>query len=620
MPGGSKQSVTLLFLILAGLSLARTASAQTTPPNTPPTFLKYVQTRTRSILDDLQSNGDWDAAAESVENLFDLVTLYAPEDHPDALREADLNLRLVTQLRHAPLQTRMDLLTLLRSSPNLTAGLVYMMRPDEARPDVFALLDSLQKARPTQVEAYASLAAAISLVHATPFELQVNENKARAIDPIDLFDYYVRNESRMFYRTRSVPTELLVYVVDDTGSIAEMNWALSKYQGARDVGKLFFDIQYDYESFLQGTPKQVTVHGFSLPNILRYGGVCADQAYFATHVGKAIGVPTAYTVGDSGESAHAWVGFLQNGRNGISWNFDSGRYDQYKGVRGNVMEPTTRKPIPDTFLSLTAEMIGVAPAIRQNAAALSDAARRLMSMEKNPTPIPTAPTGVVAASIRATPRTPDTATELTLLDAALQQSVGCSDAWFAVRDLALDNKLSPAQKGRWADLMLGFGARKYPDFTLSVVSPMVSTIADATQQDAVWNKLFAMFQTRLDLAAGIRMDEAAMWDRNGNEANADRCYRDVIARFANAGPFVLDALDNEEKVFAKANRTDLILPLYDQTWRKMQEPEVRAAEFMMESNWYRVGQIYADKLKEAGLSAKAVQVERMLAGSVANAR
>src|SRR5205807_3987797 len=114
-----------------------------------------------------------------------------------------------------------------------------------------------------------------------PLERHINENTAKGADPIEIFDYYVKNESRMYFGIRNVPAELLAYVVDTTASVEEMGWALQKYAGDKEVGKRFFDVKYDYDNFRKGTPKKITTLGFTLPNILKYGGVCADQAYFA---------------------------------------------------------------------------------------------------------------------------------------------------------------------------------------------------------------------------------------------------------------------------------------------------------------------------------------------------
>jgi hypothetical protein len=601
----------LLTTLYAATALAAPAPVPTAA-KAKVTYAQHMQARVKDVLDTLQSNRDWKAAGASLDLLFDNAVLYTTEDRPDALREADFARRLVAQLSQASDSTRMDLLKILRGSPNLAATLVFLIQPGEDVAGIYAMLDRLRQKRIEQLDKYATLAAAICVVHHKPFDRHINENTAKSADPIDLFDYYVKNEGRMFFGIRNVPAELLVYVVDTTGTIDEMTWALNKYAGDREVGRRFFDIKYDYDHFRKGTPKKVTVAGFNLPNILQYGGVCADQAYFAMEVGKSIGVPTAYTVGASGEVGHAWVGFLQNSGTSGWWNFDSGRYEAYRGVRGNVMDPQTRHDIPDAYVSLLGELISTKPADRQNAAALTDAALRLIELEKeNPTAI-AAPEDLAPTSLRPTARKADTASELALLEAALRQSPGHAPAWFGVRDLATANKLSRAEKARWADVLVQLGGKKYPDFTLAVLSPMIGTIEDAKEQDQLWSKVFAIFQTRFDLAANIRMQEAALWTAHNESDKAGLCYMDVIQRYANAGPFVLDALKGAEKMLVSSNRQDKVVKLYELTWGRTKAPQEMAGQFMTQSNWYRVGKMYVDKLKEAGDSAKADLVTQQL--------
>jgi hypothetical protein len=576
------------------------------------TYLQYMQGQVKGMLDGLQSNNDWNAASKGLDSLFDQAVLYSTEEHPEALREVDLARRMVSQLSKVAESSRMDLLKILRGSPNLASTLVFLIQPGDDVAGIYGMLDRLRQKRIEQLDKYATLAAAICVVHYKPFDRHINENTAKSADAIDLFDYYVKNESRMFFGIRNVPAELLVYVVDTTGTIEEMNWALNKYAGDREVGRRFFDIKYDYDHFRKGTPKKVTVAGFNVPNILQYGGVCADQAYFAMEVGKSIGVPTAYTVGQSGEVGHAWVGFLQNSGTSGWWNFDSGRYEAYRGVRGNVMDPQTRKDIPDSYVSLLGELISTKAADRQNAAALSDAATRLMEFEKAPPAEVTAPENLAASSIRPAARKADTASELALLEAALKHSAGHGPAWIGVRDLAVANRLTIADKRRWADVLIRLGAKKYPDFTLAVLSPMIGTVADAKEQDQMWSNVFTIFQARSDLAANIRMQEAAMWTANNENDKAGICYMDVIQRYANAGPFVLDALKGAEKMLVSSKRQDKVVKLYELTWSRTRPPQEMAGQFMTQSNWYHVGKMYADKLKEAGDTAKADLVTAQL--------
>jgi hypothetical protein len=598
----------------AALSLLIYACAlgQTRPVRLKTPYDKLVEARIAVVLDDLQARGDWNAARKSIAELFDQTVFYAPEDHPEALRQADFARRLLAQLRGLEPDQRLEMLKFLRASPDLAWDLMYLMPRGQKSAATFALLDRLRHERPTYVEPYASLTAAVCVVHQKPLEIRVNENTGKPIDPLDIFDYFVLNENRMFFGIRNVPPELLIHVVDVTGSIGELNWALANYQGNRNVGQRFFDIAYDYDSFRYGTPKQLTVNGFSLPNILRFGGVCIDQAYFATEIGKAIGVPTAIATGASADAAHAWVGFLEAGPTNLHWNFDTGRYEEYRGVRGNVLDPITRQRIPDCDISLTAEMIGTTAVARQNAAALADAAERLIDLESEPPPAVAPPEDAVAETVRRLPRTADTATELTLLEAALRQSVACVPAWTGIRDLAVADKLTPEQKGRWADLLVGFGAAKYPDFTLSIIEPMVATIHDPQQQDQAWSKLFTIFSSRFDLAATIRMRQAALLDANGQAKAAFDCYMDVINRYANAGPFVISALQAADRLLTALPRPDLALQLYDQTWHNIEQPNEMARQFMKESNWYRVGELYAAKLEDAGQTDKAAQVDALL--------
>ena len=604
---------TLSVAVFAFAGFDRAADAPgATPVKAKLSYAQTIQDQTNAALDAIQAGGDWAAASKTLETLFDQTVLYGPEDRPDALREADFALRLVQQLKRVPESKRADLLKLLRNNPNLAGTLVFLIRPGEDPAGAYGMLDHLRQNRAELLDKYATLTAAICVVHQKPFERRINENTAKSAEPVDIFDYYVRNENRMFFGIRNVPAELLVYVVDTTSSIDEMNWALGKYGGDKEVGKRFFDIKYDYEHFHKGTPKKVTQFGFTLQNILLFGGVCADQAYFAMQVGKSIGVPTAYTVGASGEVGHAWVGFLQTNGSAGWWNFDSGRYEAYRGVRGNVMDPQTRKYIPDSYVSLLGELIGTKPVDRQNAAVLTDAAGRLLELEKEALAQMAVAENLTALSIRPKPRQADTATELSLLEAALHQSPGCAAAWFGVREMAVANKLTFADKNRWADLLLNLGAKKYPDFTLAILAPMIATIPDPIQQDRLWSRIFTLFQTRFDLAANIRMQEAAMWDAQNQTDKAGICYMDVIQRYANAGPFVIDALKGAEKMLVDSKRSDKVVTLYEQAWGRTKAPREMAGQFMTQSNWYKVGKMYVERLKQGNDLSKAQMVDAQL--------
>jgi hypothetical protein len=587
-----------------------TAKAKTKLP-----YPQYVHGRVTSILDGLTKGGDYDAATAALQALFDQTVLFAPENKIDCIREADFALRLVSQLSDVPQEKRDQLLPYLRQHLELAQTLAFLIRADKQKPAaVYSLLNELRQSRGDKLDKYPSLTAAICVVHSRKRTIHANENVATSAEAGDIFDYYVRNESRMFFGIKNVPAELLIYVVDTTASIPEMEWALSKYAGNPTVGKLFFTIKYDYEYLKSGSKKKLTEEGFNLQNILAYGGVCVDQSYFSTEVGKAIGVPSAMDGGSSGDAGHAWAGFLQYDGHTASWNFNYGRYQSYQGVEGTVQDPQIRQGIPDCQVSLLSELIGTKAVDRQNTVALTDGAEELTTMQVKEVDVAPPPADEVAPStLLAKPRGRDTAAELALIELALHQSIAYTPAWFEVRNLAIAKKLTPADKQHWSELLLRLGAKKYPDFTLSILMPMVQAIEDPKEQDALLNNIKPLFAARMDLSASILMVQAGLWKSQNDDNRAGQCYMEVVDRYCNDGPFVLAALAGAEKMLEATNRSDKIVTLYQQAWSRTKKPGDWAPEFVAQSNWYRIGKIYAARLKTTD-AAKAADVEAMLVG------
>ena len=380
-----------------------------------------------------------------------------------------------------------------------------------------------------------------------------------------------------------------------------MTWALQNYAHDSMIGKHFFDIKYDEDHFRKGTPKKVNVNGYNLQNILKFGGICADQAYFAMEIGKAIGVPTAYASGASAESPHAWVGFLQAKGSRGWWNFNEGRYDEYKGVRGWVVDPQTREKIPDNYVSLAGEMIGTSDVDREIAAAMTDAATRLeLAIAKEPVPYSPVPPEVAYQDLNKKYRPANSETILELLEMGLKKNNGYSRGWLTVRDLAADGKMTLDQKKRWSEIVLKLCGQKYPDFALEILGPMIQTVSDVKEQDHLWNAAFTLFLSRPDLAAEVKMNQAQMWLDDKKPNAAGLCYMEVIDRYANAGPFVLPALEGAEAQLRDTGRANKVVQLYSDTWKHITKPKDMAGPFMTQSNWYKVGKLLAAKMKEAG--------------------
>ena len=576
------------------------------PADAPSKLAEFYQPQIDAALKAIAEGEDATTSIETVQRLFDEIIVRAETTELELFRDAAAAKRLTSLVTKSPDDTWAATMGMLLEVPEFAQALAFTARGgDEELQHSLTLAQRLYAKHGDRINIYANLAAAICVVHDKPLKRRINENSVEAPDPLALFEYYMANDDRMAFGVRNMPADLLVFVVDSTASIEEMNWALGKYAGTREIGKLFFAIDYDYNHYQKGTPKKVTQEGFNLPNIARYGGVCADQAYFACSVGKALGIPSTYTVGASGEVSHAWVGYLESNKRAAWWNFDSGRYEAYQGVRGVVADPVTGMRVPDSSIALLAEYATAPELNRYACIAMSDAATRLLLASTDADGLaPAEPGANDVAPIRAAHK--DDA--LALIEAALRTCPGYADAWFTVSNLAREGDLSLDEKKKWATVLHRLCGEKYPDFYFAVVAPMIDTVDDVNEQNALWNAAFRTFQKRHDLAAAVRMRQAAMWRTHGDRAKAGQCCEDVIERYANAGPFVLEAMKMATDLLVEMEQSQRIPALYQKAWSLTKKPGDMANEFAVQSNWYRIGKWYADTLASNGRTQEANDV------------
>ncbi len=617
-------SLLLCAALVLTASIAATAApaATTDTKRRPQSAEELVAARSEAILDQLEADNDFEKAADSALHLFDQVVGYIPSSQADAFLEASFLIRIVGQLSAVDEDKRIELLKYLRANKQLARAMVFTVRTGAEKPgDVYGVLNQLRAEHGDKLNDYANLVAAICVVHDRKVYRRINENQVNAPDATEIFEYFTNHEKRMLFGVRQVPPDLLIYVVDTTATIPEMEWALRRYQRDTNIGAQFFKIEYDYSHFRNHTVKKVTEAGYNLANILRYGGVCADQAYFAVSCGKAIGVPTAYTWARSGEVGHAWVSFFQvKGRDG-QWNMNTGRYAEYRGVRGVLEDPQTGRNVPDSYLAVQAEMIGSTAVGRQQSIALVDAAARLINAGEDNRPFTPAPIDLTRPDqVLRTPREPTLQAKLDLIEAGLRLNPANVRGWFAVRKLAADGEMELKDIRTWAGHLNRMCGRKYPDFVASVVVPMIQSVEDINQQEQFWLRSVRYFGRRFDLQAELQMARAKMWEDDGQLMQAAKCYEGIWRnpQLANAGPFVLEALSRTEDLLEKAKRDEMIPKVYEASWKIIRRPKPSA--FMHQSNWFRVGRRYKRVLEKFGETRKAeavtAQLERVMGGPV----
>lgn len=557
------------------------------------------------------------------DRLFELVRT-APLDNPGPFIELVGARHLLGQLAQAwpenPDKLR-EMLTWLRENPDLARTIAFTLQIGiDDMPRAYRLLDALRTTCPQQVLAYPNLTAALCAVRDKPFVQQVNENQIAPPDPVALFQFYTSHAGKMTYSIKNMPPALLMYVVDVAASIEELTWALETYQGTRDVGKLYHTIQYDKAHYRTGSPKQVTQRGYSLQNIKRFGGVCADQAYFASTVGKAIGVPTAYCTGRDSEIGHAWVGYFQTrGRKG-RWSFDEGKFEQYQVVTGTLRNPKDGQVMPESFLAIQAKLLGTSARQRCGARAMIDSAWALAEsidkLDLFPEDRRNGPDKALQRSQALGPpietypstRSWDLNTQLLLIQAGLKQASGEPYGWLMIANKARNGQLSLAQKTYWSKQLQATFGQNCPAFSLAVTLPMVLTIDDYQKQDDLLNELFSFYRRHHDLAAQIRIIQGQLARRAGRETKAAQYYHDVARRYVNSGPWAIVALRFIEQQLRQTGQDAKITQLYAQAWGNCKTPANAAPEFIQGSNWVRLGRDYARVLNQAGQEEKARKV------------
>ncbi|MEO1534263.1 MAG: hypothetical protein AAFS11_01700 [Planctomycetota bacterium] len=552
------------------------------------------------------------APVTDADRLTRAVVLAMSERDADALVDAESAARIVAiAKRLAPGDAR-ALAKLAMEEPRLVRRFVFQFDgprddPVEATRILFDLVDRFGAER---VAEFDSLAVAIALVHDGFESRRVNENTVRTDEPGRLFAYFADNAGSLQIDPRRLPSDVLVFLVSATEHVDQLEWARATYGRDRNHGERFFEIQYDIEHFRTGQPKAVSLAPrYCIQAIRELGGVCADQAYFAEHVAKANGVPAAYMRGRSGEVSHAWLGYLRVGRGGYSWDFNAGRYDAYKGVRGATMDPQTLEIVTDGEMAMRASSIRLSDDDRWQAEAFAIAADRVAGMSKSEAD---ELVGEVFEGRRAE-RTGDAADRVELLRRSVERRPGDPEAWRAFARLASTGDVQSKTIDTWLTAFERSGGRSSPDMLADIVEMLLGAVPETRGKIDVLEWAMPKLRGRSDLQAWVRLKQGEVFEAAGDRDNAWRAYDDVARRFLNEGPFAVEAIDRMLGMLERADRTGPDLELLKRSFAAAQPP-FALGDFRRQSNWYQIGRRYAASLERAGRSREAVDVQRQLGG------
>lgn len=233
--------------------------------------------------------------------------------------------------------------------------------------EVLAILQRLHKQDASLFAAYPSLALAIAVVHDVPPHPYWPHGQVKAgllprklPPPEQAFLYLIKldRSNGTLHRLNRLPADELKFLVDIVTPFKELDWARQNVpSGLADLGKAYDMVRYRKDRVMMNLYDWPGTT-YTLSAILQQGGICVDQAYFASTVGKAKGIPTIMFRGAGLDGRHAWFGYLALNQR---WQLDCGRYADQKFVVGLAFDPQTWGNINDHELLFITERFRALP-------------------------------------------------------------------------------------------------------------------------------------------------------------------------------------------------------------------------------------------------------------------
>jgi len=235
---------------------------------------------------------------------------------------------------------------------------VEKLSPLDDKKQALQLLLKLAQAQPDDLHEYAALGVAYSLVFDQPFPSywphpQVRQSAVPIgdLDVVQRFGFYVQaNRNKKTDRDLTqLPFEDLKFVVDSEVKLSEFQYAQDKRLPYEDFTQAFFAITYD-ESRVKSIRNMVMnwpFPSYTLQDIEKNNGICVDQSYYASILGKGRGIPTIAFHGQGSDGGHAWFGYLKHD---LKWVLDCGRYANQNYLKGYAIDPQTWHEVKDTTI------------------------------------------------------------------------------------------------------------------------------------------------------------------------------------------------------------------------------------------------------------------------------
>jgi len=490
--------------------------------------------------------------------------------------------------------------------------------------DALKRFQQLLAAEEKRILAYPDLAVAF----ATSSPAEHYRSAPETADLLESFRWYTDPKAALRYDLKKMPYELSRYLADTRLSLSERRWAAEAYARRAEPARAYFDVRYDTDYYRKGGTKKISEAPYTLANLRRIGGVCIDQAYYASQVCKALGVPATIVVGRNGQGvAHAWLASLKvtAGARRAVWDTWTGRYESQKHFSGVVRDPASGQGMLDSELMLIGSAARLPLQRREEAdtatvlARLVDAVRDrteragLAVLEKladlhdlrfaGQKRTAKAATGWLRAK-----RKLDLALVEDLIAAAVQRNLAHRPAWELIVELRKADRLPVDDLDRFFDVLITRTAKAYPDYSCLMVMQIVPTVDDPARRESVYRKALGVYG-RPDLQGKMLIALGDDFLDRDKKAQALKAYSEAARRCADVADVVLKAAGQAEALLLDAGRPDMALDMYKELFAKARKTAV-ADVFRRQTARYQLGVRLAKLLRQVGQVASA---ERVLA-------
>jgi hypothetical protein len=513
--------------------------------------------------------------------------------------------------------------------------LLFRALPEMQKPETgMEKLHALWKKDDKRVAAYGNLAVAF----ATTASISRWYKQPDPADYQKSFDWYTDNP-KVPFRTdlKAVPYEISRYLSDTNISIDERKWAVQRYASKRVLARSYFDVTYDFD-YLRGNPKKIAAVDFTLQNLAnpKIGGVCIEQAYFASEVCKALGQPATIVSGTtSGGTGHAWVACMMMKRVGqnwqAQWDSQTARYPGMSFFVGDVYNPASGKNMQDCELILIGAAAQLPLERKEQADAACELAQFAADQSKAKTPAKVTdlaqikkladaynkridPTDKNATPADITDWSAACPIDSSLVESLINQSIDSNlahrPAWDLVISLRKADQISSEITGKFVDTLITRTGKEYPDYSANMVAQIVPTLQDPAVRVTVYKKAVAFYSGRPDLQGTLSVALADDLYEQGKKDEAMKIYSQVTVGSMKYVQIVTAAAAHAADRLIKDNKLDTAVKMYEQLFSMLKKPHEDYEYY--NSAFYQLGTRLVALLKQDGQQDTAEKVSEKI--------